>query len=436
MITQTHSLVEQLSSGFNTFFINSQLADRQKAAFSFFEENGFPHKKMEDWQYLPLAGLLSLPYEMLPKSNYDQLNLTDYYVPFDNAEVLVFVNGYFQAQLSTVQNMRDISSWKDNDFQNNPYFQQYWGKFAEAEKDGFVAANLAFAQDGAFIALPDNTQENTRIYLLHLYDNSIGNFNQQHNLIVLGENTHSEIIEAHYNISNQHICLSNVVNEIFVEKNAHCNYYKLQDLQSNSSQINSTNFYQKAHSYCNSYTLSLNGKLLRNNLNITLSEEGAEHHLMGFYFPNEKQLFDNHTTVNHAAPNCFSNEIYKGFAADKATAIFNGKIWVEKYAQKTNAFQSNKNILLNDGAQIFTKPQLEIFADDVKCSHGCTIGQLDAEAMFYLQSRGIGETTAQAMLMASFAAEVFENMDNKDLYDFFLQKVYRKLHYTPETLEV
>jgi Fe-S cluster assembly protein SufD len=192
--------------------------------------------------------------------------------------------------------------------------------------------------------------------------------------------------------------------------------------------VANTTIHQHRASRADTYTFTLNGQLIRNNLNIIIDGEGCESHFFGLYLTEGDTLVDNHTTVDHKKPNSFSNELYKGLMDGKSKGVFNGKIYVRPHAQKTNAFQSNRNLLLSDDATVNTKPQLEIWADDVKCSHGCTTGQLDEEALFYLQSRGIPKATAKAMLLYAFAAEVMETIQNEQLKNYIDSIVSERLH--------
>ena len=196
----------------------------------------------------------------------------------------------------------------------------------------------------------------------------------------------------------------------------------------NRYQYNLTQFYQLNHSRVNTFTFTLNGKLVRNNLQLALDGEGIESHMFGLYLLENDTLADNHTVVDHKKANSFSNELYKGVMDGNSKGVFNGKIYVRPNAQKTNAFQANRNILLTDKATINTKPQLEIWADDVKCSHGCTTGQLDEEAMFYLQTRGINKETARAMMLYAFAGEILDHVNHPELKDYLDQLVSERLH--------
>ncbi len=221
---------------------------------------------------------------------------------------------------------------------------------------------------------------------------------------------------------------SNLVTEAVVLENSELNFYSIQNDTGNRYQYNLTQFHQSNFSRINTFTFTLSGKLIRNNLQLSLDGEGIESHMYGLYLLNNDTLADNHTVVDHKKANSFSNELYKGIMDGNSKGVFNGKIYVRPNAQKTNAFQANRNILLTDKATVNTKPQLEIWADDVKCSHGCTTGQLDEEALFYLQTRGISKETARAMMLYAFAGEILDNVKHAELKTYLDQLVSERLH--------
>jgi Fe-S cluster assembly protein SufD len=244
---------------------------------------------------------------------------------------------------------------------------------------------------------------------------------------VLEKGSQLSVIEKSDSIGKQPV-FHNFTEEWVVSEKAHLEYCKIQNDDNNHYQITNTVIHQHSTSLLNTFTLTLAGQLIRNNLNIIIDGEHCESHFYGLYLLNGNTLADNHTVVDHRKPNSFSNELYKGIMDGNSKGVFNGKIFVRPHAQKTNAFQSNRNILVSDHASVNTKPQLEIWADDVKCSHGCTSGQLDEEAMFYLRSRGISAPTAQAMLLYAFAREVLTPIQNESLKSYLDQLIAERLH--------
>lgn len=235
------------------------------------------------------------------------------------------------------------------------------------------------------------------------------------------------MVESYHTLGAGALTFNNVVSEVVVGKAARVHYSKIQVEGDEAQHINYHKVNMARDSYQHLTTLTLGGAIVRNNLNIRLDAEQVNAYLNGLYVLNQKQVIDNHTLVDHAMPNCYSNELYKGIIGDQAQGVFNGKIWVREDAQKTNAYQSNKNLLLSNQASMNTKPQLEIYADDVKCSHGATTGQLDDEALFYLRARGIGETVARSLLNHAFAADVIEQVENETLRESLMQLLDVKL---------
>jgi Fe-S cluster assembly protein SufD len=286
--------------------------------------------------------------------------------------------------------------------------ENYFNKITP--KDSLTSLNTAFSSEGAYIHIPKNKLVQKPIQILHFSTgNEAATMLQPRNLIVVDENSHVQIIERHQSLTENPV-LTNSVTEIFANKRAIVDYYKVQNDNQNASLIDNTFIKQKQESICSVHTFSFGGKLIRNNLRFFQHGERINSILKGITIIGDKQHVDHNTLVQHIEPNCESHQDYKGIFGDNAVGVFNGKIVVEKEAQKTNAFQSNNNILLNDKATINAKPQLEIFADDVKCSHGCTIGQLDENALFYLRSRGIPKKEAKALLMYAFANNVLESV--------------------------
>jgi Fe-S cluster assembly protein SufD len=288
-------------------------------------------------------------------------------------------------------------------------FQQvidvYFNKVASKD-ESLTTLNTAFSKEGAYIYIPKNKMPKKPIQILHLATgNEAALMLQPRNLIVAEDNAEVQIIERHQSLTENEV-FTNSVTEIFAGKDAIVDYYKVQNDALTASLVDNTYISQKDHSVVRVHTFSFGGKLIRNNLNFYQNGERIDSTLKGVTILGDKQHVDHHTLVNHAQPNCESHQDYKGIFGDSSTGVFNGKIIVDKIAQKTNAFQQNNNILVSDKATINTKPQLEIFADDVKCSHGCTIGQLDEDALFYLQTRGIPQKEARALLMYAFANNV------------------------------
>jgi len=382
-------------------------------AIKIFEEKGFPSKKEEAWKYTSLNSILKEDYTVFPKQeNTLQFNdVKKYFIHDIDAYKIVFIDGKYSSYLSeTTHDGMDICLMSAA--MSKPKYrlviENYFNK--AATKDSLPSLNTAFSTEGAYIHIPKNKLVAKPIQIIHF---STGNESavmlQPRNLIVVDENSHVQIIERHQSLTNNPV-LTNSVTEIFTNKRAIVDYYKIQNDNLSASLIDNTFISQKQESVASVHTFAFGGKLVRNNLNFYQHGERVDSTLKGVTIIGDKQHIDHNTLVHHIEPNCESHQDYKGIFGDGATGVFNGKIIVNKEAQKTNAFQANNNILISDKATINTKPQLEIFADDVKCSHGCTIGQLDESAMFYMRSRGIPEKEAKALLMYAFSNNVMSSV--------------------------
>ena len=312
---------------------------------------------------------------------------------------------------------------------NKPKYQliieNYFNK--AATKDSLSSLNTAFSSEGAYIHIPKNKIVRKPIQILHFSTgNESATMLQPRNLVVVEENSHVQILERHQSLTSNPV-LTNSVTEIFANKRAIVDYYKIQNDNENASLIDNTFIKQKRESLASVHTFTFGGKLTRNNLSFFQEGERIDSTLKGITIIGNKQHVDHNTLVHHIEPNCESHQDYKGIFADSSTGVFNGKVLVDKEAQKTNAFEANNNILLSDKASINTKPQLEIFADDVKCSHGCTIGQLDESAMFYMRSRGIPEKEAKALLMYAFSNNVIKSVKIPELKQRITNIIANKL---------
>ncbi len=397
---------------------DSPIHDLRNNAIKVFETQGFPTKKEEAWKYTSLNALLKNDYSIFPK-NERSIELKDvrkYFLHEIDTYKLVFVDGVYNSFLSsTTHDALDVCLLSSalSKPKYKAVIEAYFNK--TAVKDSLTSLNTAFAKEGAYIYIPKNKEVEKPIEIINF---STGNeaaiLLQPRNLIVVGENSHVQIIERHQSLNSNEV-LTNSVTEIFAEKRAFVDFYKIQNDAKTASLVDSTYVSQERESHCRVHTFSFGGKIVRNNLNFYQKGERCDSTLNGITIIEGKQHVDHNTLVHHIAPNCESHQDYKGIFADSSTGVFNGKVYVEKEAQKLDAFQKNNNILVDDKATINSKPQLEIFADDVRCSHGCTIGQLDEDAMFYLQSRGIGKKEARALLMYAFANNVLESVKIPEL---------------------
>jgi len=410
-------LKEKLLSSFIAFEnrtnIDSYVHDIRSEAIKQFEAIGFPNKKLENWKYTSLKNLLNTDYSVLPEINnvLEFKNIRKYLIDDIDSYKIIFVDGKYCSHLSeTTHEGMDICilSAALTQSKYDLIIENYFNKIAL--KDGITSLNTAFSNEGAFIHIPKNKFVEKPIQIIHF---STGNeaslMFQPRNMIVVDENSQVQIIERHQSLSENKV-FTNSVTEIYADKKSIIDYYKIQNDNLQASLIDNTYVNQQRNSIFSMHTFSFGNELVRNNLNISQNDEFIETIIKGVTIIGDKQHIDHNTLIQHNKPNCNSHQDYKGIYDNKSTGVFNGKIIVEKQAQKTNAFQSNNNVLLSDKATINAKPQLEIYADDVKCSHGCTVGQLDKNALFYLKSRGIPEKEATALLMYGFANNILESV--------------------------
>ncbi len=399
---------------------------KQKEAFLNFEKTGFPTTKNEEWKYTNLASLLKEDFNISPSVTLTKKDIEGFLYPLE-ANTIVLINGIYSKELSSILSPTTELEIKELKHVDKSITEKYFARKTYSSNDGLSLINTAFSENGLFINVLKNSVLKYPVILYNFTDSRQGNIlSQPRNLIVAEENSQAAIIESFHTIGSN-TGFTNIITELVLKLNATVDYYKIQDDTDTSYHVGSTEILHEAKSTSSSTTITIGGAIVRNNLNITLDAEYCEAYMNGLYLLKGNQHVDNHTIADHAKANCYSNELYKGIMDDKSTGVFNGKIFVKPDAQKTNAFQSNKNVLLSKEASVNTKPQLEIFADDVKCSHGATIGQLDEEALFYLRSRGIGETQAKRLLLHAFANDVLERIKIEPLRDLLLAKIEERL---------
>jgi Fe-S cluster assembly protein SufD len=425
------SLFKKFEEGLNGE-VKSEFHKIRTNALELFEETGFPTVKIEDWKYTNVSPIFAHKYEDASHSDKISHNEAEKFrVKNLNSTVLVFINGKFNKKLSPkLQELTSlgvkIGSLAEWIKKEPELVLKHFSKYARIQS-GFALLNTAFTVDGAFIYVPDNVIINEPIHILNLHgQNGSKVLSQPRNLVITGKNVQAKFIETYNSISSE-TNFSNIVTEIVAGENSNIEWYKIQDENLDSYHVTLTQTEQKRGSVFTIYTVTTGGSLVRNDINTVLDDENCEAHLFGLYLTEDSQHVDYHTFIDHAKPHCASNELFKGVLNDKSHAVFNGKVFVRPDAQKTNAYQSNKNILLSKDAIVDTKPQLEIFADDVKCSHGATVGQLEEEPLFYLRSRGISEELARSMLIRAFAGDVFEGMKIEKVHEHIDNLISNKL---------
>lgn len=404
----------------------------RKDAISKFAELTFPTQKDEEWKNTNISSLLK--YNFSPVSNKEKVSseIISKFL-FDKLEhsLLVFVNGNYSPELSKlidVPNGVVIGSLAESLKNNNPVVKKHLSKYAENENYFFTTLSTAFTKDGAFVYVPDGKVVKDPIHIV-FYTKSDNKkvLTQPRNLFVAGKNSQVTIIE-HYISDEDSIYFTNAVTEIVADENANVDHIKLQEESNKAFHIARMEVDQERSSNFSSHLISHGAEISRNDFNARFNDQGSECMLNGLFMIGDDQLFDAHTMIDHAKPHCNSHEHYKGILQDKSRGVFNGKVMVRRDAQKTNAFQENNTILLSDDAVMNTKPQLEIFADDVKCSHGATIGKLNDEAKFYLKSRGIGEDAATAILIHAFASDVITSIKIPALRNYLEEIISKRFN--------
>jgi Fe-S cluster assembly protein SufD len=397
---------------------------RNKAIESFYKQ-GIPTRKHEEYKYIRMDLMLKGEFDFSTNKNCSDAQIESLKF-LKEAYVVIIENGIFIEGSSNLQNLPKgltICSLVDAEKSNSPVFEKHYAQYADVKADPFIALNTAMTKDGVFIHVAKNAIIEKPIHIIHISTASENTIIHPRNLIVVDENSQAKIIESFETVDTSAKTVSNALTEIVIDKHAIVDHYKIQDEKELGYLVNTTQVIQQKQSVFSTHTFTLSGSLVRNNLTLVLDDEHIESHLNGLYLTTGNQVVDNHTVVDHRKPNCNSNELYKGIIEGKSTATFNGKIFVRKDAQKTNAFQSNKNILLSQAGTINTKPQLEIYADDVKCSHGSTTGKLDQEEIFYLRARGIGVINAKKLLMHAFASEVVNTIKISALREYVEEKI-------------
>lgn len=411
---------------------SSGLQAIRKKGFDSFTRFGIPVKH-EEWKYTRISSLFNKEYKLNDQTtSVSSKELDDVRLPgHEESNELVFINGIFSSALSSIRSAQLLVMPLEDaaKSEHREFISKQLGHSAKYQKDGINALNTAFVKGGIFIHVEKGKVVEQPVYIYNITDSRSGPIlAQPRSLVHVSENAELQLVETYVTLGLDE-SFTNQVMEIVVEKGARTEYYKIQNDSAHTNHVGTTHIRQVGKSYTHTVTISLNGGIVRNNLNLVLDAEHCEGHLYGLYLQKGQSHIDNHTVVDNVKPHCFSNELYKGIIDDSATGVFNGKIFVQPQAQKTNAYQSNKNILLSDDASVNTKPQLEIFADDVKCSHGCTVGKLNEEGLFYLQSRGISEKIARSLLLHAFAVDVLEHIRPEPIRDYVDKLISERLEF-------
>jgi Fe-S cluster assembly protein SufD len=421
---ENESLLKKVSPSF--------MMDIRQDAIDLFSRVGLPDKKDELYRYTSMQKLFEPGYSMLFQPSNVDFKVDDIFtcdVPNLHVRLEVILNGFYLENgkgLTSMDNGIMIGSLAEAIKQYPDLVKKHYARHAGFGSDGLVSLNTAFAMDGLFIYIPKGQVLDMPLQVVHLPMTGLDTLLHYRNLIILEDQAEAEVIICDHTLSPFRF-LTNSVTEIFAGKGAHFHYSRIQNEHLNSNLITNLFVHQEADSLVNSTTVSLHGGLIRNNTHVLLNAEGAENRTFGLFFADRNQHVDNYVNIDHARAHCTSTQLFKGILDDQASGAFNGRILVRQEAQKTLAYQTNNNILMSDEARMNTKPQLEIYADDVKCSHGATTGQLDEDGLFYMQSRGIPRQEARLLMLYAFAHEVIDNIKVKPLKERIIHLVDKRL---------
>ena len=397
----------------------SSVQSMREAAFETFRRLGFPTTKNENWHFTSVAPIVEHDYLYIttPSGDVRPAALSPFTFGHDDWHTLVFVNGRHAPELSTADELpRGIRvldlqrAWRDT-----PELVEQLGQVTSYDDRAFTALNTAFMHDGAVVSIDRGIEVETPIHLLFVTD-AVAAKSVMHprNLITVGRHAKATVIESYVSLSDA-VYFTNAVTEVAVGEGATLHHYKMQREAMRAYHVGTIDTHQARDSHYISFSLATGGSLTRTNVYTTLDGEGCGSTLNGLYMLDGEQHCDHQTMIVHAQPNCYSRELYKGVLDGQSHGVFNGKVYVDPIAQKTDGKQTNNTLLLSDKAQIDTKPQLEIFADDVKCTHGATVGRLDEQALFYMKSRGVGRELARRLLTYAFAADVLETLEQQSV---------------------
>ena len=409
------------------------VARLRESAFSSFERLGLPTVSQEEWKYTNVAPLAKTHFEPAaagaPALRAAQLE--PYTYEETRGSRLVFVNGFYRPELSSTEALPDgfVASDLSAALRDEEYAEILRGRLARGadfNENAFTALNTAFLGSGAFVLVPAGAQLETPLHLLFLSDGQTASFPRV--LVVAGRGSSATVIESYAGAGGGEPYFTNAVVEVALEEGARLNHYKVQRESTEAFHVATTRAELARSSSFNLTTVTLGARLSRHDVQVTLDGEGAECWVDGLYFVGADQHTDTHSVIDHRRPHCTSHQLYKGILDGKARAVFNGKVFVREGAQQTDAQQTNRNLLLSNEARVDTKPQLEIFADDVKCAHGATVGQLEEEELFYLASRGLDLELARNLLTYGFAEEVIEKIKIESIRAELDEAVLNRLH--------
>jgi len=407
---------------------SASIAKQREDAIEHFAELGIPTNDLELWKYTNIAKIIDRPYTLplAPETpSVDESDIAPFLIDDMDAHRVVLVNGRVDESLSDIGELPSgvvVSSLAQAGDEHPDVVEEHYGQYADYEDDALTALNTAFVQDGAFVYVPSGTIVEKPIFFLHITASDEDLFLQPRHLFVVEDGGIAKIVEAQHSLTDAQT-FTNTVGEAFVGEKGNLDHYLLQDEGHSASQVHTRAAQQKDDSVYSTQTVTYTGEVIRNNAVVEADGTFCESNIYGLVIGKDDMHVDNHTRMDHVQPDCNSNELYKHVLNDESTAVFNGKVFVARGSQRIDAYQQNDTIVMNNDAQIYTKPELEIYADDVECSHGATTGQVDEEGVFYLRSRGLTERRARILMLQAFSEEVLSELSIDPFRDYVTELV-------------
>ena len=407
---------------------SASIAKQREDAIEHFSELGIPTNDLEAWKYTNIAKIIDRPYTLplgTDTPSVDKSDIAPFLIDDMDAHRVVLVNGRVDESLSDIGELPSgvvVSGLSQAGNDHPDVVEEHYGQYADYEDDAMTALNTAFVQDGAFVYVPSGTIVEKPIFFLHITASDEDLFLQPRHLFVVEDGGIAKIVEAQHSLTDAQT-FTNTVGEAFVGEKGNLDHYLLQDEGPSASQVHTRAAQQKDDSVYSTQTVTYTGEVIRNNATVEADGTFCESNLYGLVIGKDDMHVDNHTRMDHVQPDCNSNELYKHVLNDESTAVFNGKVFVARGSQRIDAYQQNDTIVMNNDAQIYTKPELEIYADDVECSHGATTGQVDEEGVFYLRSRGLSERRARIMMLQAFSEEVLTELSIDPFRDYVTELI-------------
>ena len=407
---------------------SASIAQQREDAIEHFSELGIPTNDLELWKYTNIAKIIDRPYTLplgTDTPSVDKSDIAPFLIDDMDAHRVVLVNGRVDESLSDIGELPPgvvVSGLSQAGNDHPDVVEEHYGQYADYEDDAMTALNTAFVQDGAFVYVPSGTIVEKPIFFLHITASDEDLFLQPRHLFVVEDGAIAKIVEAQHSLTDAQT-FTNTVGEAFVGEKGNLDHYLLQDEGHSASQVHTRAAQQKDDSVYSTQTVTYTGEVIRNNATVEADGTFCESNLYGLVIGKDDMHVDNHTRMDHVQPDCNSNELYKHVLNDESTAVFNGKVFVARGSQRIDAYQQNDTIVMNNDAQIYTKPELEIYADDVECSHGATTGQVDEEGVFYLRSRGLSERRARIMMLQAFSEEVLTELSIDPFRDYVTELI-------------